>query len=125
MAYNGVYTEATMESTLHPEDGLADSRRGLSLGRSGGAEHPVATRLKQPVQVYLRPEQLQSLRFLAQRRNVAISELIRQGVDKVLDEAPPEDDPLWSIIGIGDSGLGDLAEKHDEYLVSWLRSEHR
>ncbi|MGI8915479.1 MAG: hypothetical protein ACR2JY_17130 [Chloroflexota bacterium] len=85
----------------------------------------MATLTKRPVQVYLRPDQLRSLRFLAQRRNVAVAELVSQGVDKVLADAPPEDDPLWGIIGIGDSGLGDLAEKHDEYLVSWLQAEHR
>lgn len=54
-------------------------------------------------------------------RRFCIAELIRQGVDKVLSDVPPEEDPLLSMIGMFDSGLGDPAEKHDEYLVRRLR----
>ncbi len=75
---------------------------------------------KKPLQVYLRPQQLEPLRALAKRRGVPMSELVRQGVDKVLAEVPPEEDPLMDIIGMGDSGLGDLAEKHDEYIAKWI-----
>jgi len=85
----------------------------------------MATFTKKPIQVYLRPEQLDALRGLSQRRDVAIAELVRQGVDRLLAEVPPEEDPLLDIIGIANSGLGDLAEKHDDYLVSWLREETR
>ena len=83
----------------------------------------MGTLMKKPIQVYLRPEQLDALRSLAQRRNVAVAELVRQGIDRLLAEVPPEEDPLWDIIGLFDSGLGDLAEKHDEYLVEWIRQE--
>ena len=85
----------------------------------------MATFTKKPIQVYLRPEQLDALRGLSQRRDVAIAELVRQGVDRLLAEVPPEEDPLLDIIGIANSGLGDLAEKHDDHLVSWLREETR
>jgi hypothetical protein len=34
-----------------------------------------------------------------------------------------EEDPLWNIIGSFDSGLGDLAEKHDEYLARTIAQE--
>ncbi|MBI2910918.1 MAG: ribbon-helix-helix domain-containing protein [Chloroflexi bacterium] len=76
---------------------------------------------KKPLQVYLRLQQLEPLRALAKRRGVPISELVRQGVDKVLAEVPPEEDPLWDIVGIGgtDEGPTDVAERHDEYLVKW------
>ena len=84
----------------------------------------MGTLMKKPIQVYLRPEQLDALRSLAQRRNVAVAELVRQGIDRLLAEVPPEEDPLWDIIGLFDSGLGDLAEKHDEYLVEWIRQEN-
>jgi hypothetical protein len=77
----------------------------------------------QRIQVYLRPEQLAALRALARRRGVSISDLVCQGVDRVLAEIPPEEDPLWDIVGMFDSGLGDLAEKHDEYLVSIIRPQ--
>jgi hypothetical protein len=77
-----------------------------------------------PIQVYLRPEQLEALRFLAQRRHVSIAELVRRGVDRLLAEVPLEEDPLWDIVGQFDSGLGDLAERHDEYLAKWLAEAH-
>jgi hypothetical protein len=77
-----------------------------------------------PVQVYLRPEQIESLRAIAERRKVSMAELIRQGVDHLLSEVPAEEDPLWDIIGTFDSGLGDLAEKHDEYLARLIHEEN-
>ena len=48
---------------------------------------------------------------------MSLAELVRQGVDRLLEEAPVEEDPLWKIVGIMDSGVGDLAEKHDKYLT--------
>ncbi len=85
----------------------------------------MAARLKKPVQVYLRPEQLGALRRLAGKRNVSVAELVRQGVDRLLADLPPEEDSLWDIIGIANSGLGDLAEKHDEYIVKWIREDNQ
>jgi hypothetical protein len=70
-----------------------------------------------PIQVYLRQDQIGPLRAEAKRRGVSIAELVREGVDHVLQEAPLEEDPLWRIIGIMDSGIGDLAENHDKYLA--------
>jgi hypothetical protein len=71
----------------------------------------------------LRPEQLEALRALALRRNLPVAELVRQGVDKVLREIPPEEDPLWDIVGLFE-GPGDLAEKHDEYIAKIIREEN-
>ena len=85
----------------------------------------MAAVLKKPVQVYLRPEQLEALRALAARRNVAVAELVRQGVDRLLADVPLEDDPLWDIVGMFDSGLTDLAEKHDDYLVRITQEENQ
>jgi hypothetical protein len=58
---------------------------------------------------------------------VPISELVRQGVDKVLAEVPAEEDPLMDIIGLVDDpdAPTDLAEKHDEYLAKWFLEHHR
>lgn len=77
------------------------------------------------VQVYLRPEQIEPLRWLAQRRGVPIAELIRQGVDHILSDASPEEDSVWNIIGIIDSGLADLAENHDKYIAEMVANENR
>jgi len=78
-----------------------------------------------PIQVYLRPEQIESLRLEAERRKVSIAELVRQGVDRILAEVPVEEDPLWNIIGTFDSGIGNLAEKHDEYIARSVDEENR
>lgn len=85
----------------------------------------MSTLTLKPIQVYLRREQVESLRSVAERRKVSIAELIRQGVDRILAEVPAEEDPLWNIIGTFDSGLGYLAEKHDEYIVQALKEENR
>ena len=80
---------------------------------------------KKPLQVYLRKDQLQALRALAVKQGVSMAELVRQGVDKLLAEVPVEEDPALDIIEIFDSGVGDLAEKHDEHIVKWLAEENR
>lgn len=81
---------------------------------------------KRPIQVYLRPDQLDSLRTLSKVRGVSLAELVRQGIDCMLAQVPVEHDPLLDIIGIVDSGVPDLAEKHDQYLAQWLFEEsHR
>jgi len=85
----------------------------------------MTARAMKPFRVYLRSEQIEPLRWLAERRKVSIAELIRQGVDRILAEVPAEEDPLWNIIGTFDSGLGNLAEKHDEYIVQALKEENR
>jgi hypothetical protein len=75
---------------------------------------------KKRIQIYLRPEQLSRLRAIADRRNVSIAELVRQGVDRLLDDLPIEDDPLLDIIGLVDDGPKDLSERHDSYLAEMI-----
>jgi hypothetical protein len=70
-----------------------------------------------PLQVYLKPNQDRALRHLAEREAVSLAELVRRSVDLYLSQIPLEDDPALGIIGLGASELGDLAEKHDHYLV--------
>lgn len=84
----------------------------------------MATLTKKPIQVYLRPEQLDRLRALAKRRGVSLAELIRQGVDLLVGETPPDHDPLLDIVGMFEGGPPDLAEKHDQYLAQIFREEH-
>jgi hypothetical protein len=69
-----------------------------------------------PIQIYLRQDQIEPLRAEAKRRGVSLAELVREGVDRILQEAPVEESPLWNIVGIMDSGIDDLAENHDRYL---------
>ncbi|MGB8646814.1 MAG: CopG family transcriptional regulator [Anaerolineae bacterium] len=72
---------------------------------------------ERPLQIYLRPDQDQALRRLASQQQVSMAALIRQGIDRLLAEIPVEQDPALKLIGLGSSGLGDLAENHDKYIV--------
>jgi hypothetical protein len=80
---------------------------------------------KKPLQVYLRQDQLDALRALAKKEKVSLAELVRQGVDRLLVETPIEDDPLWNIVRLGESGVGDLAAEHDRYLADAEQSDNR
>ena len=84
----------------------------------------MSTIAMKPIQIHLRPTQLETARSAANRRGVSLAELVRQALDSYLAEMPVEEDPLWNIIGTFDSGLGNLAEKHDEYIVQALREEN-
>lgn len=78
----------------------------------------MSTLTKKPIQVYLRREQLAALRALAQLRGVSMAELMRRGVDRVLAEMEPDEDPLWGMVGIiDDEGPVDMAERHDAFLA--------
>jgi len=78
---------------------------------------------KKPIQIYLRQDQVEALRMVAERRGESFAALVRQGVDLLLDKLPPDEDPLLDIVGLYDSGCGDLAEKHDEYLAGLIQEE--
>ena len=85
----------------------------------------MAKAAKKPLQVYLRTDQLDALRALAKKRGESMARLIREGVDKLLQDIPPEEDPLLEAVGLYDSGIGDLSEKHDEYLVQMIEKENQ
>jgi hypothetical protein len=85
----------------------------------------MAEKTKRPLQVYLRSDQMDALRSLSKRRGESMAELVREGVDRILEELPPEENPLLDIIGIFDSGVGDLSEKHDEVLADMIREENQ
>ncbi|WP_324668120.1 ribbon-helix-helix domain-containing protein [Geochorda subterranea] len=73
----------------------------------------------------LTEEQLAALKRLAARRGVSVSELVRQAVDAVLRGPQAEQERLRrerarAAAGRFRSGLGDLAEAHDRYLLEDL-----
>ena len=72
---------------------------------------------EKPLQVYLREEQLDALRFLSETKQISLDELMRQAVDLLLVKTSMEKDPLWDIVGLGASGVGNIAEAHDKYLA--------
>jgi len=79
----------------------------------------VVINVKARIQVYLDREQDRLLEHLAKVRNVSKSQLIRESINHYLEEViPPEEDPALRIIGLaGKTGIKDLADKHDDYLI--------
>ncbi len=85
----------------------------------------MASLTNRPIQIYIRPEQHEMLRALAARRAVSVSQLVREGIDRLLTDIPIEEDPLWDIVGLVEGAPPDLAEQHDKYLAEWLAEENR
>jgi hypothetical protein len=81
--------------------------------------------VKHPIQIYLDDRQNLALRRLAKEKKASVSELIRNGIDLLLAQIPPKDDPAYQMIGIFSSGLHNLAEEHDEYLVREIEKEKK
>jgi hypothetical protein len=79
---------------------------------------------KKRFQVYLRHDQIDALRSLSNHRGISMAQLVREGIDRILEELPTEENPLLDIIVKFDSGLGDLSEKHDEFLAKTIREEN-
>lgn len=81
--------------------------------------------MKSKVQIYLDEEQDRRLRLLARVRGVSKSQLIREGIERYLEELlPPDRDPALGIIGLaGKIGRKDLSERHDEHLAPLIHRE--
>jgi metal-responsive CopG/Arc/MetJ family transcriptional regulator len=74
---------------------------------------------KRKIQIYLDPEVHQDLKERAREEGISLSELIRRmAKDYLRKEAAPKD--YLAIVGLGQSGKTDIAEKHDEYLAQGL-----
>ena len=85
----------------------------------------MTTLSKRPLQIYLRQDQVDTLRALARKRDVSLAELIREGIDRMIADMPIEDDPLWDIVDLGASGIRDLAANHDRYRVDAEREDNQ
>ena len=64
-------------------------------------------------QVYLTQEQHTQLQHLAQSRRSTMAELIRQAVTEFLTRWTTQENPWWSIVGLGESGIADGSVEHD------------
>jgi hypothetical protein len=69
-------------------------------------------------QTYLEEKQAQQLADLSKQLGISRAELIREGVDLVLQRnITADDDPLMGLIGqAGKVGRSDISEHHDSYL---------
>lgn len=70
-------------------------------------------------QIQLSEEQARELKRLAAERNVSVAEVIRGAVDRELHDDARSDawERALSVVGKYSSGIGDIAENHDEYLA--------
>jgi hypothetical protein len=73
---------------------------------------------KVPIQIYLEPEQDKIIAFLAEKGGKSKAAIIRLCISRYLDSLPPEQDPALGNMKLGASGRKDIAEKHDDYLIS-------
>jgi len=78
-------------------------------------------------QIELSEKQMAALEELAKRRHIPLSDLIREGVDKLLRSAAISSNAelrqrALAIAGRFKSGLGDLSKHHDDYLAEALDS---
>ena len=73
-------------------------------------------------QIQLTPEQADGLKQLAQKRGCSMAEVIRGAVQVLLSAQTSEDSAenrrrALEVAGMFRSGLGDLSQRHDDYLV--------
>lgn len=70
------------------------------------------------LQFYINSELDAKLEKLAHQLKMSKSEIIRQSISNFLKMKEKDiEDPLLGIIGLGKSGLHDIAEDHDRYLT--------
>ncbi len=70
------------------------------------------------LQFYLDTEMSRKLARVAEQLHVSKAEVIRRGIQLMLQKAQAiEDDPLLDIIGIGAGGSGHVSSEHDRYLA--------
>lgn len=81
-------------------------------------------------QIYIAERQEEQLQELAEHRQVPVSHLIREAIDRYLvDQQPPkleraEDHPLWGIVGlVTDPTAPDGSINHDHYLYGAPKRE--
>ena len=73
---------------------------------------------KIPVQIYLDPEQQRMISLLSKTSGKSKAAIIRSCIYNFIASLPLENDPALNIMDLGASGKKDIAEKHDDYLVS-------
>jgi len=79
-------------------------------------------RVREPVQVYLDPQDRELLEVLAARTGLPRTEVLRRGLRQLADHVLAERAPGWSLGALAgalgdDPGLPtDLSARHDEYL---------
>ena len=76
---------------------------------------------KVPIQIYLEPEQEKIIGHLSKTTGKSKAAIIRSCISKFLASLPPEEDPALGIMNLGASRKEDIAERHDDYLISFKK----
>ena len=85
-------------------------------------ENAAMRRLKKiPFQIYLEPEHDKIITLMSKSTGKSKAAVIRSCISKYLASLPPEKDPALGIMNLGASGKKDIAEKHDDYLISYKK----
>jgi hypothetical protein len=76
-------------------------------------------------QIQLTDRQYEALKERARLQNVSMAELVRESIELYLASCPDRSGAekrraALSVVGRFESGLKDLAERHDDYLVEAL-----
>jgi predicted DNA-binding protein len=80
---------------------------------------------KRPIQIYIEPQQDYVLQALSKEKGISKAELIRESIEKYLNELPVAEDPAMELVGLGSSGKGDLSNQHDRYLTRYHSSKNK
>jgi hypothetical protein len=82
-------------------------------------------------QVYLSRDIYRRLQARAEKQGLTLAVQIREALEDYVERVESEaddgilhaDDPIFQMIGMADSGLGDLSVNHDHYLYGAPKSE--
>ncbi len=101
----------------------------------------MVTYAREPVQVYLREDQMQALEALAQESGESVTTLVQRGVDVIIDNlshvTPPtpsesdvaiqarDEEAIRRPTGMFSSDLPDLSIEHDRYLAEFVDENNR
>jgi len=73
---------------------------------------------KKSIQIYLDPEQNKILENLSEKSGRSKAAIIRSCITKYIEQLPVENDPAMNLMNLGASDIKNIAEKHDDYLIS-------
>ena len=87
-------------------------------------DRPQPPRVAEPVQVYLREDELSRLARLVERLGATKSDVLRQGLEALETQlTAPEAHPVLAVIGMARDASGpprpDPAREHDQVLADW------
>ena len=75
-------------------------------------------------QIYFPRDLYRKIEGIARARSKSVAAIIREAVEQYLNTEEPdwENDPFFNLVGLTETGKGDLAEDHDKYLY---RKRHK